>query len=132
MIKEFVPYQPSFDMKSIGFDEPCLTYYEEDKYLKQVFVLQYNKFELFSYKNVMFDNDGTKEIAAPTFSQAFRWFREKYNLKGHVEAIEYFDETPDTYHWSILNEYNSGNDQLTYEEAELECLKKLISIVKEK
>ena len=25
--KEFVPYQPSLDMKSIGFDEPCFGVY---------------------------------------------------------------------------------------------------------
>jgi hypothetical protein len=63
---------------------------------------------------------------------AFRWFREKYNLKGYVEPVEYLDGTPDTYHWSIFNNCNSGNDQLTHEEAELECLKKLIQIIENK
>jgi hypothetical protein len=71
-------------------------------------------------------------IYAPTFSQAFRWFREKYNIKGHIEAVEYLDGTPDTYHWSIFNKCNSGYDQLTYEEAELECLRKLIEVTKTK
>jgi hypothetical protein len=27
MNKEFVPYQPSIDMKGLGFDEPCFGYY---------------------------------------------------------------------------------------------------------
>jgi hypothetical protein len=136
MEKEFVPYAEALALKELGFDEPCLTYYEEDKYLKQVFVLQYNKFELFSYKNVMFDNDGTKEIATPTFSQAFRWFREKYGLYSHVRESLAFDKTLEfvtQINGSYVNhgiEDKPVNRFETYEEAELACLVKLIYIVK--
>ena len=73
-----------------------------------------------------------KETTRPrNKQQVFRWFREKHNLKGHIEAVEYLDETPDTYHWCVFDKFNSGYDQLTYEEAELECLKKLIEICRE-
>jgi hypothetical protein len=118
MEKEFIPYEQALALKELGFNEPCLAQYS-DKSLCQ-----------HSYGKVKQGNLLSYNCITPLYQQAFRWFREKYGLKGHVEAIEYFDETPDTYHWSILNEYNSGNDQLTYEEAELECLKKLIEIVK--
>jgi hypothetical protein len=48
------------------------------------------------------------QCTAPLYQQAFRFLREKYGLEGD---------------YSMLN---------TYEEAELECLKKLIEIVKNK
>ena len=124
MEKEFVPYEQALALKELGFDELCLTWWHKEK-----FVFPYWEREFgYSYENGLAKDC----VLSPLYQQAFRWFREKHNLRGHVEAIEYFDETPDTYHWSIFNECNSGNDQLTYEEAELECLKKLIEIVKNK
>jgi hypothetical protein len=68
----------------------------------------------------------------PLYQQAFRWFREKHNLKSYIAPVEYLDGNEDTYHWCIYNHFNSGNEQLTYEEGELACLKKLIEIVKNK
>lgn len=128
MEKEFIPYEQALALKELGFDEPCFRWFgNKDK----IIVLQKDD----NILNIKFRQLGEKAYhlcTAPLFQQAFRWFREKYNLKGHVEAVEYLDGTPDTYHWYIFNKYNSGYDQLTYEEAELECLKKLIEIVKEK
>jgi len=118
MEKEFIPYELALRMKALGFDEPCFGLYAPPS--KTVFLHHYG---LLSAK---------EQILAPLYQQAFRWFREKYNLKGHVEPVEYLDGTPDTYHWSIFNNCNSGNDQLTHEEAELACLEKLIEIVEEK
>jgi hypothetical protein len=111
MEKEFAPYELAVKLKQLGFDEPCFGYYDEGGNLYT---------EMQEY------------LPAPLYQQAFRWFREKYNLKGYVEPVEYLDGTPDTYHWSIFNNCNSGNDQLTHEEAELECLKKLIQIIENK
>jgi len=119
MEKEFIPYEQALALKELGFDEPCFAFYSYEK-------------QLIIARGDVLQSSIENAPTAPLYQQAFRWFREKYNLKGHIEAIEYFDETPDTYHWSILNECNSGNDQLTYEEAELECLNKLIEIVKNK
>ena len=109
--KDFLPFELSLKMKQLGFDKPCFGYYDEGGNLYT---------EMQEY------------LPAPLYQQAFRWFREKYDLKGHVEPVEYLDGTPDTYHWSIFNNCNSGNDQLTHEEAELACLVKLIDIVENK
>jgi hypothetical protein len=75
---------------------------------------------------------------APTFSQAFRWFREKYST--HVEIHENTDWEEDNESWSfVIFKYKLGDndgmisstvDYNTYEEAELACLNKLIEIVK--
>ena len=129
MEKEFIPYEQALALKELGFDEPCLAFYWITG--KFYITAEYHNYVGFHKQNQLGDYN-YDSISAPTFSQAFRWFREKYNLKGFVSPVEYLDDTADTYHWCIYNEYNSGNDQLTYEEAELECLKKLIEIVKRK
>ena len=71
-------------------------------------------------------------INCPTFSQAFRFFREKYMLSGEIYIFKNF--------WNFDIEDINNSIQLytsdiisysTYEEAELECLVKLIEITKE-
>ena len=115
MEKEFVPYEQSLKLKELGFTESCFGFYDE-----------------FSNNKVCYGySDGINK--APTFSQTFRWFREKYKLSGLIEI--------GTQEFSYQVFDNKGNRQLgtesinyngTYEEAELECLKKLIEIVKSK
>ena len=126
MNKDLVPYQPSIDIKELGFDEPCF-----GSYVK-----------LTETQNTFFMNEVVSEIdretplheslitKAPTFSQAFRWFREKYELfcwieKFHVDETYIFQIPPANF-TKIQGHY------ITYEEAELACLLKLIEIVKTK
>jgi hypothetical protein len=123
MEKEFILYEQALALKELGFDEECFWWYDFEKQLRK---------DIHGFNtNSKYFMEGSS-CSAPLYQQVFRWFREKYNLKGHVEAVEYLDGTPNTYHWCIFNKYNSGYDQLTYEEAELECLKKLIEIIKNK
>ena len=58
-------------------------------------------------------------------SMAFRWFREKY------KKVDYPEFDYDEQKWYCHSNYQSRILFDTYEEAELECLKKLIEIVKE-
>ena len=107
MEKEFIPYEQALALKELGFDEPCFSYY-------------YNRELSFgartSYGEV---------VEAPTFSQAFIWFREKYG-----DYLLYsFGVIP---HFTIIQNLIIEDSKTTYEEAELECLKKLIEIVKNK
>jgi hypothetical protein len=51
--KEFVPYQESLELKELGFDEPCLMYYD--------------------YSCTLVES-GVYECKAPLYQQAFRWF----------------------------------------------------------
>jgi hypothetical protein len=119
MEKEFVPYELALRMKALGFDEPCFGYYVIDGE------------ELIVEKWMRHPNKSTWTINAPTFSQAFRWFRENHDLKGYIEPVEFINDNTETYHWCIYNICNSGNSQLTHEEAELACLTKLIEIVEQ-
>ena len=106
MNKEFVPYELAIQLKQLGFDVPSVSGY--------------------SYPDS--DNILTQAIL---FQQAFRWFRDKYNLKPQITTT--WDE------WDFYipeSEYNDipirqSSDTWTYEDAELACLKKLIEVVEE-
>ena len=67
------------------------------------------------------------------WQQAFDWFRNEYNLCSWIYKRA---SRPYKYHYSILKDarvyVESDNNKSTYEEARLECLKKLIEIVKNK
>ena len=81
-----------------------------------------------------FQGNTSFHYLAPLYQQAFRWFREKYELESVTQRAEDFM----WYKW-IIHRYNENGKKYvadwceykTYEEAELECLKKLIEVVKE-
>jgi hypothetical protein len=76
-------------------------------------------------------------LEIPTFSQAFRWFREKYEL---FHSTNYQDDNsgPGCFDYEICDKRGKsqcGDDDSefsTYEEVELACLQKLIEIAKTK
>tara|TARA_R110000868_G_scaffold25451_4_gene99486 strand:- start:913 stop:1299 length:387 start_codon:yes stop_codon:yes gene_type:complete len=128
MENEFIPYEQALALKELGFNEPCFGLYAPPS--KTVFLHHYG---LLSAK---------EQILAPLYQQAFRWFREKYNLRGFIgfrPNVKQFD--CHIYDMSLsgkeyteqrtMEEFNKDPKVGTYEEAELECLKKLISIVKQ-
>ncbi len=116
MNKEFVPYEEALALKELGFDEPCLGWYASDGSLIKDYVT--NKFNEFT--------------VAPLFQQAFRWFREKYNIKSYI--LPQLINEVERYTFKLVNNKVELKFLVydTYEEAELVCLKKLIQIVKEK
>ena len=128
MNKEFIPYEQALALKELGFNEPCFK-----KYIAGC--LWSNPTTPEVYKNI---HANSSDCLTPLYQQAFRWFREKYNLFG---CIDLHTSTP--IHWYIRIDDIIKNDYIyhsedynlkynTYEEAELECLKKLIEIVKKK
>ena len=119
MNKEFIPYTEALALKALGYDEPCFGWFSKEHDYKFIFGSpEYSK---------IFIKNGC--LASPTFSQAFRWFRENYNLFGHIEA-----ENNNSFYWHIRNpeQFISSQTSDTYEEAELACLRKLIEIVEQK
>jgi hypothetical protein len=122
MKKEFVPYKLALELKQLGFDEPCFAvYYSKDKSFSWHHHIDHTNDE------PVLDS-GEYNISAPLFQQAFRWFREKYELYSFVFK---FDEGfgYETYKEGVTQTNESFD---TYEEAELACLQKLIEIVKTK
>lgn len=134
MTKEFVPYQESLELKELGFDEPCFGFRSTNgNYRRFISDLGTNK----DLEN-LFGDEAIECSTAPTFSQAFRWFRDNFGLSGWVDesfttnnrqgvvsvkspkGLEYIQSPKATMFFE------------TYEEAELACLRKLIEIVEQK
>lgn len=99
MNNEFIPYEQAVELKELGFDEPCFAYRG-------------------GCGGIMIKETPHCVISAPSFSQAFRWVREKHDL--FISIVHY----ENGYSINDLRRFE------TYEEAELACLKKLIEIVK--
>jgi hypothetical protein len=114
MKKEFVPYDLALRMKALGFDEPCMAYYNKSK------KLHFDKYTTSHWSST---------CLAPLYQQAFRWFRDEHGMSGSIQ-IEH-----DAYQWGIFEEGETSGlasdnwDGTDYEEAELACLTKLIELV---
>lgn len=125
MEKEFLPYEQALALKRLGYNEEGLAFYTENAYGDGQ--------ELQWFRKPNDCNNDYVFISAPTFSQAFRWFREKYELMSEIIWMSALP-THNTFSARITSSEKTENmlECNTYEEAELECLKKLIEIVKEK
>ena len=127
---EFIPYEQALALKELGFDEPCFgLYYGTSIKEEPEFLLEFRSSQYYVDKGYV---DG---ILAPTFSQAFRWFREKYHIIGEVKLQGGKTTKTAWYDYVIYSEIDWNDENLSeqwkkHEEAELECLKKLIEIVK--
>lgn len=131
MNKDFVPYAPSLALEELGFNESCLATIDQTEYVHI---------------------KGTKEpirgsmmyfpVECPLYQQAFRWFREKHKLhawtssrtdiNGNTIYIAHGRTIPDTTKDNMIVDIITYNVFSTVEEAELDCLIKLIEIVKTK
>jgi hypothetical protein len=128
MDKDFTLYEEALELKQLGFDEPCLSYF--DSRLEQ----QLGNFDFTEIKGYT-ESDS---VLVPLYQQAFRWFREKHQLIHYISWV--YKKTYDGVDWFYqIKGINMTNNNVvpheetrfeTYEEAELACLKKLIEIVK--
>lgn len=109
--KDFIPYDLALRLKSLGFEERCFSYYYTDGRLK---------IPHFVYERNSKLRKGW--CLAPTFPQAFRWIREKYDL--HLLPIRSVNKW-----YTTFGSWISSSE--TYEEAEIACLEKLIEIVEQ-
>lgn len=131
-MKDFAPYKEALAVIELGFNEPCLGWYVSEDYGLEI------------GKAIQSDliKDG---IVAPTFSQCFRFFREKYDWQHSIDptADQHSHQLGYNYwiwnyktgeeHWTMPKNRPTGDwEYETYEQAELECLRKLIGIVKNK
>jgi hypothetical protein len=129
--KEFVTYDLASRMKALGFTESCFNLYHLNR--RELMYVCPNIGEVATYK---YDNHNkTNHISAPTFSQAFRWFRENYNLISSIDTIIYgCTLNEQEFHYKIITNTGVGSyGQFgTYEEAEFACLENLIEIAESK
>lgn len=137
---DIAPYVIAANIAKLGFDEPCITSYDDGGDLRNPF--DYNNSEwtspgqLFHHAEHMVQNStlNSNFIAAPAWSQVFRFFREQHNMDVVISSKydngkKYFYriETPPT---NGLQSFEDGFN--TYEEAEIACATKLIELTKTK
>jgi hypothetical protein len=95
----FLPYKESLALQELGFNEDVFEWYDT---------------ETEDFCDIM------KEVRAPLYQQAFKFFRNKYKLECCID--------------NHLSQYYYNKDlgvhKETYEEAELACIQKLIEIAK--
>lgn len=131
----FVPYELALELKELGFNENSLAWFLPEIASKDNIPSPV----LGSYSRNF--NSYPDRINAPLWQQAFDWFREKYDLLGYVNDESSIEDNPNLHKkWiyviqelPVVLHDDLSNDKVykTYKEAELECLKKLIEIVKE-
>jgi hypothetical protein len=144
MEKEFTPYQEALELKELGFDETCFGYYVDGELrginlgMEELGGVEpyYQRLGFHTLSNHDIDNPNKIVATAPTYSQAFRWFREKHILdcyidRGGAKGV-YYAFVGGSEHGFLYGNNGNSPSEFTYEEAELECLIKLIQIVKNK
>lgn len=127
----FTPYDIALALKELGFHEECFKMYHH-KLLK-------DSYSLSAIEAIQEREKDHDTYLAPTYSQAFRWFREKYGLLCYISSrTTYTGETlyigngrtiPDTIKNGFIVDNIKYDPKKTYREAELACLRKLIDIV---
>lgn len=120
MEKEFVTYEQALALKELEFDEPCIAFYTHQGQF--IMMRQEEEDKISTWKNSYVPLG--RQYAAPTYQQAFRFFREKYNLSGLPTHQSYEI-------WNLVtNEcFIEVYPLNSFRESELACLNKLIEIV---
>ena len=119
----FVPYVESLALKQLGFDEPCFGGYDMET------------LKLW----IGYSNDGEQfnrdyYYPAPTFSQAFDFFRKHPDWPIDSWIEPHLSQNPKQYegfYWRRGEKVSVGVFS-TYDKAQLNLLRKLIEIVKTK
>lgn len=130
MNKEFVPYEIALELKELGFKEECFGGYT---------IYTDGDIKLTTHYN------SHSQVQSSTFSQAFRFFREKYSMQATIEPTKdqhrfelgfnyWIWNTKTDEEWFTEPRDKPAGDYIfdTYEEAELACIVKLIELVKSK
>ena len=138
MTQEFIPYESALALKELGFDEPCFGWFRStlipSNFTEFFLETEFGMNE--SPSDWVNSNFLDEACSAPLYQQAFRWFREKYDLRIWIESnygVLKFEYVIATTNFNFIDkQFNDLSAYKTYEEAELACLIKLIEIVKTK
>ena len=136
MKNQFLDYNTSIQLKELGFNKDCYSYYfiYEDKLRQDFANVEFDYRNKNEFVEPVNNYDSLEEYAtAPLYQQAFKWFRDKYNLV--ITIIPSYNYEYFTYYYKCYDgigkkSYEDSRLFRTYEEAEFECLKNLIQIAK--
>ena len=123
MNEQFIPYELALKLKELGFDEECFNVYDELGFIQD---------------EKKMDELNLIKLNAPLWQQAFDWFRKEKGFDSWVIPIYYIENGKSFKKYTyiiepvIFDETFSidGTESENYEEARIECLKKLIELRK--
>lgn len=135
----FVPYGLALRLKGVGFYCDCFGDYFKFGNQDPFLVTGDDRYRIEE------DNEGEDilRVPAPTFSQAFKWFRDNHRMFHEVFIdTEPSVNEPDKLEFAYLILHMVGPEHMytdkikgkrydTYEESELACLERLIEIIEE-
>ena len=142
--KEFVQRERSAALRDLGFNEKCMAYH--GKQSSMMGLLYSNLYNGNTFHNaVATPSDKHLDVYAPTYRQAFKFLKKKYNMSPHINT----HITNGKHSCSVIHDmYNNGSlhpDLITvgdktgtavvfdeYEDAEMACLDKMIALAKTK
>ncbi len=125
----FIKYDQALELKELGFNEPCFAFFWNTG--KFYTCGDYPHTISYHTQNQLGDYN-LDSTSAPLYQQAFKFFREKYDLYYTIEGSKKYGFAFFIYYENDDKDELKSKEYSTYEEAELECLKKLIEIVKTK
>ena len=129
-MKDFVTYEQALALKELEFNGPCLADYTDGKLTNGNYTIK---------ENLMYEVDYSKmniELLAPTYSQAFGFFRDRFKLSSHTDLAS-ISHLGENYYYQIQNFADFISPESTFkvdgfktqEEAESACLDKLIQFL---
>ena len=126
----FCTHNQSLALKELGFDIPCFAYVYTGDTGNNV-----DRYEETEPSRAINFNHDLLCISQPLKSQVFEWFRDNYNLISCIRTNIYgctIDEQE--FYYEIVSVRGVGSYSLynKFEEAESECIDKLIEMVKNK
>jgi hypothetical protein len=147
MKKEFVPFDLSLRLKELGFDEPCFGYFVDGELrginlgIEELGGIEpyYQRFGFHTLTNHNIDNPNKIVVTAPTFSQAFKWFRERdfhttiesYHCLGNDKPFGLGIDQKINGIWDYVDYSGDGNFD-TYEEAQIKAIESILEIMEKK
>lgn len=121
MQKQFVPYDLSVKLKELGFDEECINFWYPSGTIN-------NSVPIYGFQNWHKTNG---YLNAPLWQQTFDWFRCNYNMNDQIrnnDRYYFININKIDYFLDVGKSLEINKPFKTYEEARLECLKKLIEL----
>ena len=127
MEREFIKYTEALELKKLGYIENIENGLKNyGMYCEGVF------YRLYPNMGNDIPDNVYREVDAPLYQQAFRWFREKYSYQSFICPSNELTYLAYDFTLKGFDGYFKSKQFKTYEEAELDCLKKLIEIVESK
>lgn len=118
MKEQFLEYEDALALRELGFDEPCFGHWVD------------GTLDLITRNINDYPPMYVEVVKAPLYQQAFKWFREKYQLHSTITSV-----SQESWQWHITKPGESlgklyDEDFYTYEEAQQACIKQLIKLAK--